>query len=313
MATTEMWTYRGDVRSDADLDGYEVEARDGSIGTVDEATNEVDRSYLIIDTGPWIFGRRALLPAGVIERIDHNNRRVYVNRTRDEVRRAPEYDPAAGFSNAYRQRIGTHYGTGATTGVTLESETPRRTPAQSRQSRASSRSRSSSSRTRSSSSRSRSSSSRTRSQAKSSTSRGRSTRRQSDGPTKEELYEQAKRLNIEGRSKMNKTQLARAVGRKRGGSTTQARTTRGRQTQSRSRQTQSRSRRTRSGRSRSKATPVEVQAFLDGVSYPTRKGDLVREAERSGARREVRTTLERLPEQRFGDPTEVSEAIGKLR
>ena len=304
MATREMWTYGGGVRTEADLDGYEVEAKDGSIGTVDEDTNEVGRSYLIVDTGPWIFGRRALLPAGVIERVDHNNRRVHVNRTRDEVRRAPEYDPAAGFSTAYRQRIGTHYGTGATTGVTIESETPRRTPAQSRQSRA----RSSSSRSRSSSSRTRSSSSRTRSQAKSSSSRGRSTRtrRQSEGPTKEELYAQAKRLNIEGRSKMNKTQLARAVGRKRGGSAT-ARTARRGQTQS------SRSRRTQAGRSRSKATPVEVQAFLDGVSYPTRKGALLREAERSGARREVRTTLQRLPEQRFGNPTEVSEAIGKLR
>jgi hypothetical protein len=307
MATTEMWTFRGGVRTDANLDGYEVEARDGSIGTVDEATNEVGRSYLIIDTGPWIFGRRALLPAGVIERIDHNNRRVYVNRTRDEVRRAPEYDPAAGFSTAYRQRIGTHYGTGAMAGVTIESEAPRRTQAQSRQSRA----RSSSSRSRSSSSRSRSSSSRTRSQAKSSSSRARSTRsrtrRQSEGPTKEELYEQAKRLNIEGRSTMNKTQLARAVGRRRGRSTTQARTSGRRQAQS------SRSRRTQAGRSRSKATPVEVQRFLDGVSYPTRKGDLLREAERSGARREVRTTLQRLPEERFGSPTEVSEAIGKLR
>ena len=304
MATREMWTYGGGVRTEADLDGYEVEAKDGSIGTVDEDTNEVGRSYLIVDTGPWIFGRRALLPAGVIERVDHNNRRVHVNRTRDEVRRAPEYDPAAGFSTAYRQRIGTHYGTGAATGVTIESETPRRTPAQPRQSRA----RSSSSRSRSSSSRTRSSSSRTRSQAKSSSSRGRSTRtrRQSEGPTKEELYAQAKRLNIEGRSKMNKTQLARAVGRKRGGSAT-ARTARRGQTQS------SRSRRTQAGRSRSKATPVEVQAFLDGVSYPTRKGALLREAERSGARRSVRTTLDRLPEKRFGSPTEVSEAIGKLR
>ena len=38
--------------------------------------------------------------------------------------------------------------------------------------------------------------------------------RSSDSPTREELYEQAKQLGIEGRSKMNKSQLARAVGRK---------------------------------------------------------------------------------------------------
>jgi len=38
--------------------------------------------------------------------------------------------------------------------------------------------------------------------------------RASGGPTRDELYEQAKSLGVEGRSKMNKSQLARAVGRK---------------------------------------------------------------------------------------------------
>ena len=38
--------------------------------------------------------------------------------------------------------------------------------------------------------------------------------RNGDGPSREELYAKAKRLNIEGRSKMNKSQLARAVGAK---------------------------------------------------------------------------------------------------
>jgi hypothetical protein len=35
-------------------------------------------------------------------------------------------------------------------------------------------------------------------------------------PTKQELYDQAKRVGIEGRSKMNKAELKRALGRKRG-------------------------------------------------------------------------------------------------
>ncbi|MGO9854645.1 MAG: plasmid stabilization protein [Acidimicrobiales bacterium] len=33
------------------------------------------------------------------------------------------------------------------------------------------------------------------------------------GPTRDQLYEEARRKGIEGRSKMNKAQLARAVGR----------------------------------------------------------------------------------------------------
>ncbi len=37
-----------------------------------------------------------------------------------------------------------------------------------------------------------------------------------DGRTREQLYEEAKRLGIEGRSKMNKAELARAVQEARG-------------------------------------------------------------------------------------------------
>jgi uncharacterized protein DUF2795 len=55
-----------------------------------------------------------------------------------------------------------------------------------------------------------------------------------------------------------------------------------------------------------------VQKFLDGVRYPTRRGDLLREAKSSGASAEVRSTLERLPDKRYGAPTDVSEAIGEL-
>jgi Protein of unknown function (DUF2795) len=290
MATTQVWTYGREVRTGRDLSGYDVDARDGEIGSVDEATNDVGASYLIVDTGPWIFGKRVLLPAGVIERVDHGARRIHAGLTREQIKNAPEYDPDAPVSAVYRQQVGSYYA-----GLRTMGEDPARTSLEAQ--RRTQRSRSTSSRRTSSSRRSRS----TTSSRSRGTTRSR-TRRQSDEPTKEELYAQAKRLDIEGRSKMNKTQLKRAITRARGRST-------GRQTSKRG---QSRSTRSRST-TRARANPVEVQAFLDGVSYPTRKGDLVREAERSGARREVRSTLARLPEERFESPTEVSEAIGKLR
>ena len=44
----------------------------------------------------------------------------------------------------------------------------------------------------------------------------RSHRRSPRGRTKEQLYEEAKDLGVKGRSKMNKSQLAAAVSRKRG-------------------------------------------------------------------------------------------------
>ena len=64
------WEYRTETAStgyDADLTGYSVAAVDGDIGRVDEATDELlGSSYLVVDTGPWIFGRKVLLPAGVV-------------------------------------------------------------------------------------------------------------------------------------------------------------------------------------------------------------------------------------------------------
>ena len=64
--------------------------------------------------------------------------------------------------------------------------------------------------------RARSGQSRTRSESSTSGSSPsrRGGQRSGDSPTRAELYQQAKELGIEGRSKMNKQQLARAVGRK---------------------------------------------------------------------------------------------------
>jgi hypothetical protein len=55
-----------------------------------------------------------------------------------------------------------------------------------------------------------------RSSTRGSSSSTRGGRHSHDEPTKQDLYEQAKRVGIEGRSSMTKEQLKRALGRKRG-------------------------------------------------------------------------------------------------
>lgn len=55
-----------------------------------------------------------------------------------------------------------------------------------------------------------------RSSTRGSSSSTRGGRHSHDEPTKQDLYEQAKRVGIEGRSSMTKDQLKRALGRKRG-------------------------------------------------------------------------------------------------
>lgn len=106
----EMWTYRQDVKDVGGLQGFGVEALDGSIGKIDDATNDVGRSYAVVDTGPWIFGRKVVIPAGTISRIDHEAETVHVDMTKDQIKGSPEYDPELGWdTDEYRDRLGTYY------------------------------------------------------------------------------------------------------------------------------------------------------------------------------------------------------------
>ena len=112
VALVEMWTFRGAPgMSTIDLSGYEVEATDGKIGKIDEATYETGGSYLVVDTGPWIFGKKVILPAGVVDRIDPDTESVFVRLSKDEIKSAPELDAdAMADETAYRGRIGEYYG-----------------------------------------------------------------------------------------------------------------------------------------------------------------------------------------------------------
>ena len=112
MATTDIWTYREQMWGTTNLVGYSVEATDGGIGKVDEATNDVGASYIVVDTGPWIFGKKVMLPAGVIDRIDSDAEAIYVNLTKDQIKNAPEFDEAAYQDEAYRSELGGYYGRG---------------------------------------------------------------------------------------------------------------------------------------------------------------------------------------------------------
>src|SRR5262245_32770053 len=63
MASKTVWTYRGDIDTTAkNLVAYDVEAADGGIGKIDKASTEVNRQYLVVDTGFWIFGKKRLIP-----------------------------------------------------------------------------------------------------------------------------------------------------------------------------------------------------------------------------------------------------------
>ena len=116
-SSPQMWTYRDSTLAQRNLGGLSVEALDGSIGKVDDATNDVGQSFIVVDTGPWIFGKKVMLPAGVVSRVDLDTETVFVNRTKEQIKNAPEYDEELHRSNdahreRYRDDLAGYYGRG---------------------------------------------------------------------------------------------------------------------------------------------------------------------------------------------------------
>jgi hypothetical protein len=117
MASSQIWTYRDMTLNQRNLAGLSVEAVDGSIGKVDEATNDVGASFIVVDTGKWIFGKKVMLPAGVVRDVDLDTETVFVNRTKDQIKNAPEYDEDKNrgddsYRERYRSDLGSYYGSG---------------------------------------------------------------------------------------------------------------------------------------------------------------------------------------------------------
>jgi hypothetical protein len=108
---TDMWVYREVDWASAQtpIAGYSVEASDGSIGKIDDATYDTGASYIVVDTGPWIFGKKVMLPAGVITRIDHDDNTVFVSVSKDEIKNSPEFDEHTYRDEAYRGSLGSYY------------------------------------------------------------------------------------------------------------------------------------------------------------------------------------------------------------
>jgi hypothetical protein len=114
VSVVELWTFSitkpGVDVTNLDLTGFNVEASDGGIGKVDEATYEAGGSFVVVDTGPWIFGKKVMLPAGVIRDLDLDTETIFVGLTKDEIKNAPEFDEGRYQDEGYRSELGTYYG-----------------------------------------------------------------------------------------------------------------------------------------------------------------------------------------------------------
>jgi hypothetical protein len=107
---SDIWNYQStDWNSSQDLTGYDVEATDGSIGKIDESSADAGRQQIVVDTGFWIFGKKRLIPAGAIRQIDHNDNKVFVGLTKDQVKDAPDFDETQRDESEFRSSHEQYY------------------------------------------------------------------------------------------------------------------------------------------------------------------------------------------------------------
>jgi len=85
-------------RSANEMGGYRVQATDGEVGTVSDLLLDDELSrilFLAVDVKGWFFGKTVLVGPSLVSRVDGQNSAVHVDTTRQALKSAQEYNPAA--------------------------------------------------------------------------------------------------------------------------------------------------------------------------------------------------------------------------
>ena len=93
------------LRSTKDVSGHSIEATDGDIGHVEDFIIDDDKwaiRYLVIDTNNWWPGKKVLISTQWIERISWSESKVFVNLTRETIKKSPEYTEESLLTLDYR-------------------------------------------------------------------------------------------------------------------------------------------------------------------------------------------------------------------
>jgi sporulation protein YlmC with PRC-barrel domain len=91
---------------------YKIQALDGETGNVNDFYfdgSEWFVRYLVVDTGPWILGRRVLITNMVIGEPDWDTQSFPVNLTKEEIRNSPDIDTQLPVSRQEEIRLEQHY------------------------------------------------------------------------------------------------------------------------------------------------------------------------------------------------------------
>lgn len=100
------------LRSMSAVEGYHLDATDGTIGHVEDFLiddSNWDIRYLVVDTRDWWPGKKVVVPKDRIRSVDWLSQTVTVDLTREMIKSGPEYAEPRLTSADYTDSIGAHY------------------------------------------------------------------------------------------------------------------------------------------------------------------------------------------------------------
>ncbi|MDX1662930.1 MAG: PRC-barrel domain-containing protein [Candidatus Promineifilaceae bacterium] len=101
------------LRSAREVLGYEVEAKDGDVGSLDDLIVDDERwaiFYMVVDTGSWLSeGKKVLLAPTWVTEINWPAGELAVDLPREMIRESPPFDPLDLVERAYEEELYSHY------------------------------------------------------------------------------------------------------------------------------------------------------------------------------------------------------------
>jgi hypothetical protein len=110
--TTDLGRGDPNLRSMAAVNGYHVEATDGSIGHIENfIIDDVswDARYLIVDTKNWWFGQHVLISPFAVRHINWMEQNVVLDVSRDRIKNSPPWKPLDLIDKSYQERLHGYY------------------------------------------------------------------------------------------------------------------------------------------------------------------------------------------------------------
>lgn len=94
------------------IEGAELHARDGVIGSVKDFYFDDEHwhvRYMVVDTGPWLTGRKVLISSAALSPEPGNRKYLSVDLTKEQVRNSPDVDTAKPVSRQHEEQLHRYY------------------------------------------------------------------------------------------------------------------------------------------------------------------------------------------------------------